>query len=100
GLFFALGGYAMGMYLMRQASGDSLPAFMTFLSWNELPWYWAGTQHFLWALCLVVLVPGAVIGKPRMLRKSVKPLLPPKPVSLRKNSSMPAKVRAWVMIEK
>lgn len=48
GLFFALGGYAMGMYLMRQASGDSLPAFMTFLSWNELPWYWAGTQHFLW----------------------------------------------------
>lgn len=60
GLFFALGGYAMGMYLMRQASGDSLPAFMTFLSWNELPWYWAGTQHFLWALCLVVLVPGAL----------------------------------------
>lgn len=57
GLFFALGGYAMGMYLMRQASGDSLPAFMTFLSWNELPWYWAGTQHFLWALCLVVLCP-------------------------------------------
>ena len=50
----------MGMYLMRQASGDSLPAFMTFLSWNELPWYWAGTQHFLWALCLVVLVPGAL----------------------------------------
>lgn len=45
-------------------------------------------------------MPGAVIGKPRMLRKSVKPLLPPKPVSLRKNSSMPAKVRAWVMIEK
>lgn len=44
GLFFALGGYAMGMYLMRQASGDSLPAFMTFLSWNELPWYWAGTS--------------------------------------------------------
>ncbi len=60
GAFFALGGYAMGMYLMRQASGDSLPAFMTFLSWNELPWYWAGTQHFLWALCLVVLVPGAL----------------------------------------
>ncbi|HHR0374400.1 TPA: ABC transporter permease subunit, partial [Pseudomonas aeruginosa] len=60
GLFFALGGYAMGMYLMRQASGDSLPAFMTFLSWNELPWYWVGTQHFLWALCLVVLVPGAL----------------------------------------
>ncbi len=58
GLFFALGGYAMGMYLMRQAAGDGLPAFMTFLSWSELPWYWAGTDHFLWALCLVVLAPG------------------------------------------
>ncbi|WP_371364384.1 urea ABC transporter permease subunit UrtC [Pseudomonas sp. QL9] len=58
GLFFALGGYAMGMYLMREASGDSLPAFMTFLSWTQLPWYWQGTQHFLWALCLVVLAPG------------------------------------------
>ncbi|PBP33318.1 urea ABC transporter permease subunit UrtC [Pseudomonas syringae] len=58
GLFFALGGYAMGMYLMRQAAGDGLPAFMTFLSWTELPWYWAGTDHFLWALCLVVLAPG------------------------------------------
>lgn len=58
GLFFALGGYAMGMYLMREASGDNLPAFMTFLSWTELPWYWYGTQHFLWALCLVVLAPG------------------------------------------
>ncbi|WP_440856644.1 urea ABC transporter permease subunit UrtC [Pseudomonas syringae] len=58
GLFFALGGYAMGMYLMRQAAGDGLPAFMTFLSWNELPWYWAGTDNFLWAMCLVVLAPG------------------------------------------
>lgn len=58
GLFFALGGYAMGMYLMRQAAGDGLPGFMTFLSWTELPWYWAGTQHFAWALCLVVLAPG------------------------------------------
>jgi len=58
GLFFALGGYAMGMYLMRQAAGDGLPGFMTFLSWSELPWYWAGTQHFAWALCLVVLAPG------------------------------------------
>ncbi|MGN2389128.1 urea ABC transporter permease subunit UrtC [Pseudomonas viridiflava] len=58
GLFFALGGYAMGMYLMRQAAGDSLPAFMTFLSWTELPWYWAGTDNFLWAMCLVVLAPG------------------------------------------
>ena len=58
GLFFALGGYAMGMYLMRQASGDGLPAFMSFLSWTELPWFWTGTQHFAWALCLIVLVPG------------------------------------------
>ena len=58
GLFFALGGYAMGMYLMRQAAGDGLPAFMSFLSWDTLPWFWAGTQHFAWALCLIVLVPG------------------------------------------
>jgi urea transport system permease protein len=58
GLFFALGGYAMGMYLMRESAGDQLPAFMTFLSWTELPWYWSGTQHFLWAMCLVVLAPG------------------------------------------
>ncbi|EXU74390.1 urea ABC transporter permease subunit UrtC [Erwinia papayae] len=58
GLFFALGGYAMGMYLMRQAAGDGLPAFMSFLSWDRLPWFWAGTQHFAWALCLAALVPG------------------------------------------
>ncbi|WP_318388182.1 urea ABC transporter permease subunit UrtC [Enterobacter sp.] len=58
GLFFALGGYAMGMYLMRQASGEGLPAFMSFLSWTEMPWFWAGTQYFAWALCLVILVPG------------------------------------------
>ena len=58
GLFFALGGYAMGMYLMRQSAGDGLPAFMAFLSWSELPWYWLGTEHFLWALCLVVALPG------------------------------------------
>ena len=58
GVFFALGGYAMGMYLMRQTSGDELPAFMTFLSWTELPWYWVGTEHFWWAMCLVVLAPG------------------------------------------
>ena len=58
GLFFALGGYAMGMYLMRQAAGDGLPPFMSFLSWTGMPWFWAGTQHFAWALCLIVLVPG------------------------------------------
>ncbi|MCT4716983.1 urea ABC transporter permease subunit UrtC [Enterobacteriaceae bacterium H18W14] len=58
GIFFALGGYAMGMYLMRQAAGDGLPEFMSFLSWSELPWFWWGTQHFAWAMVLVVLVPG------------------------------------------
>ena len=58
GLFFALGGYAMGMYLMREAAGDGLPAFMSFLAWTELPWYWYGTDNFLWAMCLVVLAPG------------------------------------------
>ena len=58
GLFFALGGYAMGMYLMRQASGDGLPPFMSFLSWDHLPWYWVGTEHFAWALCLIILAPG------------------------------------------
>ena len=52
GLFFALGGYAMGMYLMREAAGDGLPAFMGFLAWSELPWYWYGTDNFLWA-CLL-----------------------------------------------
>ena len=58
GLFFALGGYAMGMYLMREAAGDGLPAFMHFLAWEELPWYWTGTEHFLWAMALVLLAPG------------------------------------------
>ncbi|MEN4792815.1 urea ABC transporter permease subunit UrtC [Pantoea agglomerans] len=58
GLFFALGGYAMGMYLMRQAAGEGLPAFMSFLSWRELPWFWTGTNYFVWALCLSMLVPG------------------------------------------
>src|SRR5471030_955447 len=43
---------------MRQAAGSGMPDFMSFLSWTELPWFWAGTQHFAWALCLIVLVPG------------------------------------------
>ena len=60
GLYFALGGYAMGMYLMRQAAGDGLPDFMRFLSWTEVPWYWVGTEHFAWAMALVVLAPGLV----------------------------------------
>lgn len=60
GVYFALGGYAFGMYLMRQTAGDALPDFMRFLSWTEMPWYWAGTQHFWWAACLVILLPGLV----------------------------------------
>lgn len=60
GLFFALGGYAMGMYLVRQAAGQNLPAFMSFLSWDKLPWFWTGTQYFTWTLCLIILVPGLV----------------------------------------
>ena len=64
GAFFALGGYAMGMYLMRQI-GDRgvygnplLPDFMVFLNWKELPWYWWGFSHFPYALTMVLVVPG------------------------------------------
>lgn len=64
GAFFALGGYAMGMYLMRQI-GDrgvygnpELPDFMVFLSWQELPWYWQGFDNFGFALLMVFLAPG------------------------------------------
>lgn len=66
GAFFALGGYAMGMYLMRQI-GDRgvygnplLPDFMVFLNWQELPWYWYGFDSFPFAMLMVVLVPGAL----------------------------------------
>jgi urea transport system permease protein len=64
GAFFALGGYAMGMYLMRQIGtrgvyGDPiLPDFMVFLNWQELPWYWYGFDHFWFAAIMVILVPG------------------------------------------
>jgi urea transport system permease protein len=63
GLFFALGGYAFGMYLMRQIGRDGvyksdLPDFMVFLDWKELPWYWLGTDSLLWSAFLVVAVPG------------------------------------------
>ncbi len=64
GAFFALGGYAMGMYLMRQIGTRGvyghpiLPDFMVFLNWKELPWYWAGFDHFAFAALMVVLVPG------------------------------------------
>jgi urea transport system permease protein len=63
GLFFALGGYAMGMYLMRQIGRDGvyqsdLPDFMVFLDWKALPWFWQGSDSFLWAIAMIVLVPG------------------------------------------
>ncbi|WP_325894444.1 urea ABC transporter permease subunit UrtC [Grimontia sp. NTOU-MAR1] len=64
GAFFALGGYAMGMYLMRQI-GDrgvygnpELPDFMVFLNWQELPWFWFGFDQFWFACLMVVAVPG------------------------------------------
>jgi len=66
GAFFALGGYAMGMYLMRQI-GDrgvygnaELPDFMVFLDWTELPWYWHGFDIFAFAAAMVFLAPGAL----------------------------------------
>jgi len=64
GAFFALGGYAMGMYLMRQIGdrgvyGNSeLPDFMVFLNWQELPWYWFGFDSFWFTLLMIMAVPG------------------------------------------
>src|SRR5579864_5764779 len=64
GAFFALGGYCMGMYLMRQIgtrgvyANPVLPDFMVFLNWKELPWYWYGFNHFAFAALMVLLVPG------------------------------------------
>ena len=65
GLFFALGGYAHGMYLMRAIGRDGvyqsdLPDFMVFLNWKEYPWYWAFTEHYAYAMLLVVLAPGVL----------------------------------------
>jgi urea transport system permease protein len=66
GAFFALGGYAMGMYLMRQIGSrgvygnPDLPDFMVFLNWTELPWYWYGFSSFPFALLMIVAVPGAL----------------------------------------
>jgi len=66
GAFFALGGYAMGMYLMRQIGdrgvyGDPvLPDFMVFLDWKELPWFWHGFDMFWFAALMVLLVPGVL----------------------------------------
>lgn len=64
GAFFALGGYAIGMYLMRQIGqrgvygNVALPDFMVFLNWTELPWYWYGFDQFWFALLMVMFVPG------------------------------------------
>ncbi|MBL1416907.1 MAG: urea ABC transporter permease subunit UrtC [Moritella sp.] len=66
GAFFALGGYAMGMYLMRQIGErgvyghPELPDFMVFLDWQELPWFWQGFDMFWFACLMVVLVPAAL----------------------------------------
>ncbi|MFI4997705.1 MAG: urea ABC transporter permease subunit UrtC, partial [Hyphomicrobiales bacterium] len=64
GAFFALGGYAMGMYLMRQIGSRGvygnplLPDFMVFLNWTKLPWYWWGFDAFPFAAIMVVIAPG------------------------------------------
>ncbi|MFP6814753.1 MAG: urea ABC transporter permease subunit UrtC [Pseudomonadales bacterium] len=64
GAFFSLGGYAMGMYLMRQIGSRGvygnaeLPDFMVFLNWQELPWYWMGFDFFWFAMLMVVFIPG------------------------------------------
>jgi urea transport system permease protein len=63
GLFFALGGYGMGMYLMRQIGTDgqyhsTMPDFMVFLNWKTFPWHWALSDSFIAQMALVVLVPG------------------------------------------
>jgi urea transport system permease protein len=66
GAFFALGGYAMGMYLMRTIGTRGvyrdpiLPDFMVFLNWKQLPWYWYGFDHFAFAAAMVMLVPGVL----------------------------------------
>ena len=65
GMFFALGGYAMGMYLMRQIGRDGnyksdLPDFMVFLDWKALPWHWTFSDSFVATLIFIVAVPGLV----------------------------------------
>jgi len=65
GLFFALGGYSMGMYLMRSIAGEgvyrsALPDFMVFLDWKQLPWYWHGFDSFPFAAAMCLLAPGAL----------------------------------------
>jgi len=63
GAFFALGGYAMGMHLMREIGprgvygNPVLPDFMVFLNWKELPWYWYGFDMFWFAILMAVVAP-------------------------------------------
>ena len=73
GLFFALGGYGMGMYLMRSIAGEgvyrsNLPDFMVFLDWKELPWYWHGFQSFRFAAAMSLVAPGAAGARVRLVR--------------------------------
>ncbi len=66
--FFALGGYAMGMYLMREIgprgvyANPVLPDFMVFLGWKHLPWYWFGFDHFGVAVVAAMVVPAILAG--------------------------------------
>jgi urea transport system permease protein len=60
GVFFALGGYAMGMHLLRIAAGpgdQDLPEFMKFMAWTELPWFWKGFEHFWFAMLIMLAIP-------------------------------------------
>ena len=63
GVFFSIGGYAMGMYLMRSIGKEGvyksdLPDFMVFLDWKELPWYWYGFDNFIFTLLVILVIPG------------------------------------------
>jgi urea transport system permease protein len=65
GVFFALGGYAIGMHMMREMAGEGvyrseLPDFMVFLDWKELPWFWYGFDNIVFALAMAVLIPAAL----------------------------------------
>src|SRR4051812_36291513 len=65
GVFFALGGYAFGMYLMRMIGHEGqyqsdLPDFMVFLDWKAYPWFWSFTDHFWYSAMLVVLAPAVL----------------------------------------
>ena len=73
GAFFALGGYAMGMYMMRQVgprgvyADPTLPDFMVFLNWKELPWFWQGFDHFPYAVLMMLVAPGTSRAHLRMV---------------------------------